>query len=69
MTSRVPGNILREQWVTCTLSWFEADVSQSQFARDMAMLEQYEQGQTSQPPHDVVKRFCGLRYLRKLIAI
>jgi hypothetical protein len=43
----------------CTLNWLEAHVSQSQFVQDMAGLNQYEQGVTSDPPPDVTKAYVA----------
>ena len=39
----------------CTLNWFEANVTQSQFAQDLAMLQQWEPSQAGDPPQDMVK--------------
>lgn len=45
----------------CTMNWFEANVSYSQFVQDMAVEQQYEQYQVANPPDDVVKAYvaCG----------
>jgi hypothetical protein len=39
----------------CTLSWLEQNVSDPQFARDVTALQQYDEGQASKLPPDVVK--------------
>jgi hypothetical protein len=53
--SNCEQNISGPAFCQCTLNWFNAHVSQSQFMQDMAALNQYEQGVTSNPPPDMVK--------------
>jgi hypothetical protein len=52
-------NVSGPSFCQCTLSWFEANVPYSQFTPDMAKLEQYEQGQTDQPPQDVTEAYAA----------
>ena len=45
----------------CTLNWFEAHDSYSQFLRDFAALKQFEQNQTAEPSQNVTEAYlaCG----------
>jgi hypothetical protein len=45
----------------CTLKWFEAHDSYSQFLHDFAALKQFEQNQTAEPSQNVTEAYlaCG----------
>lgn len=57
--SNCEQNVSGPSFCQCTLSWLEAHVSQSQFTLDMAGLNQFEQGQASDPPPDVAKAYIA----------
>jgi hypothetical protein len=53
--SNCEQNISGPSFCQCTLNWFEAHVTQSQFAQDLAQLQQWEPSQAGDPPQDMVK--------------
>ena len=53
--SNCEQNVSGPSFCRCTLNWFEANVTQAQFAQDLAMFRRWEQNQTGDPPPDMVK--------------
>jgi hypothetical protein len=53
--SNCEQNISGPSFCQCTLNWFEANVTPSQFAQDLTMLQQWEPTQAGDPPQDMVK--------------